>query len=103
MLRENFSSQLRHAMLYKQFLQRKVMSLILNIAVQDSAVEVSVEAPAIQAATEGHNLIRKHERCAVDFPVKIFARGKAGTMGRSGDLGVGGIGVYAPLELALEA
>lgn len=91
------------------------MSLILNATVVEEpieditapveAVEASVQEMALQALVtiEGHPVIRATERCGTDFPVKIFARGNAGAiMGRSSDLGTGGMGFYAPIELALD-
>jgi hypothetical protein len=91
------------------------MSLILNATVVEEPVEeIAAPVEAIEASgqeivlsdlatMEGRPVIRASERCSADFPVKIFARGSAGAiMGRSSDLGIGGMGFYAPIELALD-
>ena len=91
------------------------MSLILNATVVEEpiedvaapieAIEASVQEIAVPAlcTIEGRPLIRSKERCAADFPVKIFVRGSAGAiMGRSSDLGTGGMGFHAPIQLALD-
>ncbi len=45
---------------------------------------------------------REYERYKVDFPVKVFAKGKRGhTQGRSSDLSLGGLSFYAPMELEI--
>jgi PilZ domain-containing protein len=91
------------------------MSLILNATVVEEPIE-DVAAPvegveasgkdfvlSALATIEGRPVIRASERCSADFPVKIFARGGAGAiMGRSSDLGSGGMGFYAPVQLALD-
>src|SRR5438067_1686829 len=89
------------------------MSLILNPAVVEAPVEelapveviaVTAEAIALPSfgTVEGRPLIRTNERCGADFPVKIFARSSGATMGRSSDLGAGGMGFYAPINLVLD-
>ena len=90
------------------------MSLILNpTVVEDAFQEFAAPAEEITVApeeiavpalgtVEGRPLIRTQERCGADFPVKIFAPGSGATMGRSCDLGTGGMGFYAPITLALD-
>ena len=85
--------------LMSNLLPGELMSLILNTAIDEPEPLDVAPGPAL---ADGYNATRRHERTAVDFPVKIFVRGKAGTMGRCSDLGVGGMGFYAPLELALD-
>src|SRR5262249_47241462 len=92
----------------------KKMSLILNPTVVEEPfqefaapveeVTVAAEEIAVPAhgTVEGRPLIRTQERCGADFPVKIFAGGSGAIMGRSCDLGTGGMGFYAPIELALD-
>ena len=90
------------------------MSLILNATVVEQPIE-DVAAPVEEIAVtreelpvplggtvEGRVLIRTQERCGADFPVKIFAPRSGVTMGRSSDLGTGGMGFYAPITLALD-
>jgi len=89
------------------------MSLILNPTVVEDAPEdfvisaeeigVAVEEISVSPATvEGRPLIRTAERCGADFPVKIFVPTSGVTMGRSCDLGTGGMGFYAPVTLTLD-
>lgn|SRR5215469_10574683 len=95
--------------------QEDSMSLILNATVVEEPIdgvaapveasEASGQEIALQTLVtiEGRPVIRMAERCTADFPVKIFARGNVGAiMGRCSDLGAGGMGFHAPLELALD-
>ena len=89
------------------------MSLILNptaveehIEELDAPIETAIAAletvvPAI-GTVEGRPLIRTAERCGADFPIKIFSPRSGVTMGRSSDLGVGGMGFYAPIAFLLD-
>jgi hypothetical protein len=97
---------------YWQFLAKEDMSLILNPTVVEESIE-KIAAPAVEIAVteeivpvvgtvEGRPLIRTQERCGADFPVKIFAPRSGVTMGRSSDLGTGGMGFYAPITLMLD-
>jgi PilZ domain len=89
------------------------MSLILNPTVVEDApddfvisaeeIGVAVEEISVSPATvEGRPLIRTAERCGADFPVKIFVPRSGVTMGRSCDLGTGGMGFYVPITLSLD-
>src|SRR5690242_4846706 len=90
------------------------MSLILNATVVEEPIEdVAAPVEAIEApgpeivlqdlvTIEGRPVIRTADRCTADFPVKIFAQGSGAIMGRSSDLGTGGMGFYAPIQLALD-
>jgi hypothetical protein len=90
------------------------MSLILNpTVVEDAPEDFSIPAEEIGVAVEeisgsaiatveGRPLIRTAERCGADFPVKIFVPRSGVSMGRSCDLGTGGMGFYAPITLAVD-
>jgi len=98
-------------MLLGAILAKEDMSLILNPTLVEESfeefgapLEVAVGEFAVSAVAtvEGHPLIRTQERCGADFPVKIFSPRSGVTMGRSSDLGAGGMGFYIPITLLLD-